>query len=64
MTTLTGLCPPAQPSGFDALLIRIGRWLVITGERLAAQETARPDHSEYEDRLRDGLAVRHSGLWI
>lgn len=63
MTTLTSLCPPVRPSGFDALLIVIGRWLVTTGERLAAQEQAMANHSAYEDRLRDGAALRHSGLW-
>lgn len=63
MTTLTGLCPPARPSGFDALLIAVGRWLVNTGERLAAQEQTMLNHSTHEDRLRDGAAIRHSGLW-
>lgn len=63
MTTLTGLCTPVQPTGFEALLIRVGHWLVSTGERLAQQNTT-PDHSAYEDRFRDGMAVRHSGLWI
>lgn len=63
MTTITGLCTPVQPSGFEALLIRVGRWLVSTGERLA-QESTIPNHSEYEERFRDGMAARHSGLWI
>ncbi|WP_309071482.1 hypothetical protein [Arthrobacter sp.] len=64
MTTLTGLCPTVQPSGFDAMLIRVGRWLVSTGEHLASRENTVADHSEYEDRVRDGMAIRHSGLWI
>lgn len=64
MTTLTGLCPPIQPSGFDALLITVGRWLVSTGERLAAQEYAMLNHTGHEERLRDGAALRHSGLWL
>lgn len=63
MTTLSGFYPPAQPSGFDALLITVGRWLVTTGERLAAQENAMLNHSAHEERLRDGAALRHSGLW-
>ncbi|KRF08500.1 hypothetical protein ASH00_01925 [Arthrobacter sp. Soil782] len=64
MTTLAGLYPPAQPSGFEALLIAVGRWLVSTGERRAAREHTMVDHRVHEDRLRDGTALRHSGLWL
>lgn len=65
MTTLTGLCPPAARAwGFDALLIAVGRRLVRTGERLASRQYPARNHREHEDRLRDGAALRHSGIWI
>ncbi|WP_323959045.1 hypothetical protein GC088_10875 [Arthrobacter sp. JZ12] len=63
MTTLTSLSLASRPSGFDALLIQLGRWLVRYGERLAARQQTVVSHTRHEDRLRDGIAMRHSGIW-
>lgn len=64
MTAFTGSLP-VRPSGFDAFLIALGRWLVRSGERLAAEHhLAALHYDSHEERLRDGTAVRHSGLWV
>ncbi|WP_026551920.1 hypothetical protein [Arthrobacter sp. H20] len=64
MTTFATYSPSIRPTGFDALLILVGRRLVSTGERLA-REHARYSEAvlAHDERRRDLAAARHSGLW-
>lgn len=66
MTTFHTYTPTSatiRASGFDALLIVLGRRLVSAGERLALSHA---QHSEavmaHDERRRDIAAIHHSGL--
>ena len=67
MTALVGYSHHARPTGLEALLIVIGRWLIDAGERRAASHAVHARYRAYEraceNRSRDLAATRHSGLW-
>ena len=64
MTTITSYRRPMRATGFEALLISVGTYLIAAGERRAAeQQRCAKIFAARDEQVRDYAAARHSGLW-
>lgn len=62
-TTFATYAPSIRPTGFEALLIRVGHRLISAGERMAANHARHSDAVvAHDERRRDLSAQHHSGL--